>query len=287
MGNTQKTFIVFVPQQSSYVVEFLGKYSKVLNPGFNFLIPFLEKVAYQHSLKEQSFQISAQNAVTRDNVIINVDGVLYLKVQDPVKCSYGARDPLGYANILAQSTTRSEIGNLTLDQTFEERGQINQRILEQIQSAIEVWGVNCLRYEIKDIKISDSIKKVMNLEAESERKKRAEILISEGQKTSDINMAEADRRSKILRAQGKSQEILLKADAIVQRINQLNEAISNEQGQKAAQFNLAQQYIDTIKSMGGQDKNIVINYNISDPEEVVKKSLELLGKEETQNNKSN
>ncbi len=145
---------------------------------------------------------------------MQLDGVLYLRIDDPVKCSYGARDPINYAHILAQSIMRSEIGKLTLDETFEEREKINENILASLKHATEDWGLSCIRYEIKDIKMSETIKKVMNLEAESERRKRAEILISEGRKTADINMAEARKRGAILHAQGASEKILLDAEAI-------------------------------------------------------------------------
>ncbi|EGR31507.1 membrane protease stomatin prohibitin family protein, putative [Ichthyophthirius multifiliis] len=282
MGNVINKFVVAVPHQQAYVVETLGKYSKTLNPGLSFLLPLVQRVAYKHSLKEQAFQVTAQNTVTRDNVIVSIDGVLYLKIDDPIKCSYGALDPLNYAYILAQSTTRSEIGNLTLDQTFEERDLINQKILEQIKAATEVWGVTCLRYEIKDIIISETIKKVMNLEAESERKKRADILISQGRKVAEINLAEAAKKRKILNAEAKSQEIQLQASAIVQRINQLSFAIEKDCGQNAAEFNLAYRYIDTLKSMGGQNKNIIVNYNITNPEQVVQKSMNLIQDQQQQ-----
>lgn len=146
--------------------------------------------------------INAQNAVTKDNVIMQLDGVLYIKIDDPIKCSYGAMDPLNYAQILAQSVMRAEIGKLTLDQTFEEREKLNAIILAGLSQAVAEWGMNCLRYEIKDIKVSDTIKKVMNLEAEAERQKRADVLKSEGKQQSSINLAEAVKSARILQAQG-------------------------------------------------------------------------------------
>lgn len=136
---------------------------------------------------------------------MQIDGILYVKINDPIKCSYGAQDPLNYVNILAQSIMRSEIGKLNLDQTFEERVQINNNILKSLKEVTEPWGLQCIRYEIKDIKISEKIKNVMNLEAESERKKRADILLSEGKKKSDINIAEAQKSAQIMRAQGQGE----------------------------------------------------------------------------------
>ena len=188
-----------------------------------------------------------------------MDGVLYLRIVDPVmlkssslifylsiffffvnkllispnpsihyqfKCSYGSKDPVNYTCILAQSCMRSEIGKLTLDQTFEERDKINEKILTSLKQSTEEWGLHCLRYEIKDIRVSDTIKQVMNLEADSERKKRAEILMSEGRKTSEINLAEAQKRATILKAEGKAKQILLNAEAVAERIRLISEAIN-------------------------------------------------------------
>ena len=180
---------------------------------------------------------------------MQLDGVLYLRVDDPVKCSYGSQDPINYTYILAQSIMRSEIGRLTLDQTFEEREAINKNILEGLKVATEEWGLKCLRYEIRDIKVSDTIKKVMNLEAETERRKRAEILISEGKKTAEINLAEAIKRSRILRAQGQSEEIILKAQAMTARIDYLAQALNFNNGTDAAKFTLAERYLNSLDSL--------------------------------------
>jgi len=169
MGNV----LVRVPHQYAYVVEYFGRYNKTLGPGFYFLMPFIQRVAYRHSLKEQAFNVNAQSAVTKDNVYIQIDGVLYLRVDDPFKSSYGAKDALNYTYILAQSIMRSEIGKLDLDATFRERETLNAKILNQIVSATADWGIKCSRYEIKDIKVGDSMRKVMNLEAESERQKKS------------------------------------------------------------------------------------------------------------------
>jgi len=261
MGNV----IVRVPHQSAYVVELFGKYQKSLDPGLHFLVPYFQRIIHKHSLKEQTFQIHAQNAVTKDNVHLQIEGVLYLKVEDPYKCSYGAVDPLHYSYILAQSIMRSEIGKISLDKTFEERETINANILESLSHATEAWGIKCLRYEIKDIKLSDSLKKILNLEAESERQKRAEILKSEGKKAADINIAEGQKRSKILVAEAGAEQYILNGRAIANRINQLNKILGQEAGRDATNYNLADLYTQALESLSDEKKMLVLNANMTDP----------------------
>lgn len=272
MGNV----LVRVPQQYAYVVEFFGRYQKTLNPGLYLLTPFIQRVSYRHSLKEQVFNVNAQSAVTKDNVHIQIDGVLYLRIDDPIKSSYGAKDALNYTYILAQSIMRSEIGKLDLDATFRERESLNARILGSIVSATADWGIKCSRYEIKDIKVGDSMRKVMNLEAESERQKRAEIKVSEGKMTSDINIAEGNKASKILDAQARAQEVFLNGQATANRILLLNKALSGEQGGEAARYNLADLYIRALKNLANEEKTLVIKANLNDPEDVLRKSLKLM-----------
>jgi regulator of protease activity HflC (stomatin/prohibitin superfamily) len=164
------------------VIERLGRYSKTLTPGFHLLIPILDRDAYRHSLKEEAHEIMTQSAITKDNVTIHIDGVLYLRIFDPYKASYGVSDPLLAMKQLAMTTMRSEIGKLTLDKTFEERENLNHNIVNSINSSSEEWGIHCMRYEIKDIVPPTNIRKAMELQAESERQKRADILTSEGRR---------------------------------------------------------------------------------------------------------
>lgn len=269
MGNV----IVRVPHQSAYVVEFLGRYWKSLDPGLHFLIPFFQRIIHKHSLKEQTFTIHAQNAVTKDNVHLQIEGVLYLKIEDPYKCSYGAVDPLQYSYVLAQSIMRSEIGKISLDKTFEEREALNANILESLTQATEPWGIKCLRYEIKDIKLSESLKKIMNLEAEAERQKRAEILKSEGKKMSDINIAEGQKRSKILIAEAGAEQYILNGRAIANRIRLLNMIIGEESGKAATNYNLADLYTQALEGLSDEKKMLILNANMTDPSKVFENLL--------------
>eukprot|EP01017_Pseudomicrothorax_dubius_P038347 TRINITY_DN5727_c0_g1_i1.p1 TRINITY_DN5727_c0_g1~~TRINITY_DN5727_c0_g1_i1.p1 ORF type:complete len:289 (+),score=59.12 TRINITY_DN5727_c0_g1_i1:124-990(+) len=272
MGN----LLVRVPHQNAYVVEFLGRYQRTLSPGFYLLIPGLQRVAYRHSLKEHSFVIGDQRAVTKDNVHLQIDGVLYLKIEDPYKCSYGAQDPLHYTYVLAQSLMRSEIGKLTLDETFEERERLNNAILEKIVTATEDWGITCFRHEIKDIRISENLRKVMNLEAESERQKRAEIIISEGKKKAEINLGEAYKRSKILLAEAQSEKLLLKSRAMSERIRLIGETGQAQTGNDALRFNIADLYVQALEGLTTDEKNIILQSNLHHPEEILTKSYALL-----------
>lgn len=200
-----------VPQQSAWVVERFGKFHTVLKPGINFLIPVVDKIAYVHSLKEQAMPVANQQAITRDNVSLTIDGVLYVRVVDPYKASYGVQDALYAVSQLAQTTMRSELGKMSLDNTFEEREVLNGKIVTAINEAAEVWGVQCMRYEFRDIIPSASVKSVMDMEADAERRKRAQILDSEGEREAEVNIADGLKRAQILKAEGEAAAIELKA----------------------------------------------------------------------------
>jgi len=269
----QASFFKIVPQQTIYVVEYLGKYQKLLTPGFHFLIPVLQNAKYKHSLKEEVLEIHEQEAVTKDNVHINIDGVLYLKVEDPVKASYGAEDPINFCYIIAQSIMRAEIGKLSLDSTFQEREKLNHEILTQISAASENWGVKCLRYEIKDIILEESFKNVLNLQANSERVKEAEILKSLGEKQSMINIAGGNRQRVILEAEGEAQNIYLHSKAIAERVKLIIESIpqggDNEQTTSALKLQLAEALIGSLSGLSRDDKQIIIRQALQNPNQLL------------------
>lgn len=202
------SFFVLTHQQEAKIIERFGKYSKTLSPGFSFKIPFIDEVSYHHSLKEQVIDIDGQTAITRDNVKIKIDGVLFFKINDPFKASYAVNNPINALSLLAQTSMRSEIGKLLLDRTFEERDSLNTNIKLSLNQASNKWGIDCMRYEIKDIKPPEQIRRCMELQAESERIKRSKILQSEGEMMSKINIAESIKREAILEGEGQAQTIL-------------------------------------------------------------------------------
>ena len=221
---------VMVPQRHQLVIESFGRYSRVLEAGLNFKIPFVESVAYEHSLKEQVLTVDQQYAITRDNVKIKIDGVLYFRVSDAYKASYSVTKPIQALSLLAQTSMRSEIGKLTLDSTFQERASLNDSVRMALNEASQKWGIDCMRYEIKDIKPPERIKTAMQLESESERVKRSRILASEGQMRSLINLAEGQKQSVIFEGQGGAEKILMEARALVQSIRQIGDGMIDDDG---------------------------------------------------------
>lgn len=263
-----KSSIKFVPQNRAFVVERFGKYNKSMMAGLNFLVPFMDKVAYDRSLKEQAVDVPSQSSITRDNISLVVDGVLYLKVLDPYKASYGVDDYIYAVMQLAQTTMRSEIGKIELDKTFEEREALNTNIVAQINEASSPWGVQVLRYEIKDIEPPRTVLEAMERQMKAEREKRAVILESEGERQSAINVAEGDKRSRvlaaeadkaeqILNAEGEAQAILAVAAARAKALAVVGNVAMEERGQKAIQLNLAEQAI-TAKEAIAKESSVVL-----------------------------
>jgi regulator of protease activity HflC (stomatin/prohibitin superfamily) len=269
-----KTAIV-VPQQSAYVVEFWGKYSRTLHAGFTILIPFIERVAYRHSLKEQAIDIPEQICITRDNVQVGIDGILYLQVLDPAKASYGITDYAFAISQLAQTTLRSEIGKIDLDRTFEERALINSSIVGEIDKATEVWGVKVLRYELKNINPPRDVVEAMEKQMRAEREKRAVILQSEGVRDAKINEAEGEKQrvikeseaaklQQINEAEGEAQAILAVATATAEGLRQVAAALTTAGGAEAMQLRVAEDYLQQFGNLAKQANTLVVPAELSD-----------------------
>ena len=263
-----KSSIKFVPQNRAYVVERFGKYSKTMVAGLNVLFPFIDKVGYDQSLKEHAYDVPSQAAITKDNISLVVDGVLYLKLLDAYKASYGVDDYVYAVTQLAQTTMRSEIGKIDLDKTFEERESLNTNIVNAINLASEPWGVQVMRYEIKDIEPPRTILDAMERQMKAEREKRATILESEGNRQSAINVAEgakqaqvlaaeADKAEQILRAEGEAQAIIAVANAQAQALDTVGQVARTEEGQKAIQLDLADKAIEA-KRVIAKDSTVVL-----------------------------
>ncbi len=263
-----------VPQRSAYVVERLGKYVKTLEAGFHLLIPFVDKIAYKHTLKENAMDVPRQACVTRDNIQIVVDGVLYLQVVDPKQASYGIHDYAYAAMQLAQTTLRSVIGKIDLDKTFEERESINLQVVEVLDEAAKPWGVKVLRYEIADIElpatILDALEKQMRAErerravvAQSEGERQAKINVSEGMKQETINLSEADKMRQINEAEGKAREIELIAEATAEGIRRVALAINTEGGQDAVGLRVAEQYVHEFGKLAQTNNTMILPAELS------------------------
>jgi len=266
---------VVVPQQNGYVIENLGKYSRTLRAGFHILIPFVERIAYRHSLKERAFDIPEQVCITKDNVQVGVDGVLYLQVLDPERASYGILD-YGFAiSQLAQTTLRSEIGKIDLDRTFEERAAINANVVSELDKATDPWGVKVLRYEIRNITPPGDVLEAMEKQMRAEREKRAVILESEGVRDAQINRAEGDkqkvikeseakRQQQINEAEGEASAILAVADATAQGLARVATALTVPGGNQAMQLRIAEQYVEQFGRLAREANTLVIPANLSD-----------------------
>jgi regulator of protease activity HflC (stomatin/prohibitin superfamily) len=264
-----------VPQKSAFIVERLGKYTKTLEAGFHILFPFIERVAYKHSLKEVAVDVPSQSCITRDNIAVEVDGVLYLQVMDPMKASYGIENYLFASTQLAQTTMRSEMGKLELDRTFEERMSINTAIIAAVDKASDPWGVKITRYEIKNIEPPESVKDALEKQMRAEREKRAAIAESEGQRQAITNVAEGDKQEAIKKsegekmkrineAEGRAQEIELIATATAEGIRKIAESIEAPGGGDAVNLRVAEQYIREFGNLAKKSNTMIIPSNLSD-----------------------
>ena len=269
-----KTAVV-VPQQSAFVIERLGKYSGTLYAGFHVLVPFIDVIRYRHTLKEQSSDIPAQVCITRDNVQVGVDGILYLKVLNPERASYGIQDYHFAISQLAQTTLRSEIGKIDLDRTFEERTNINTAVVTELDKASESWGVKVLRYEIRNITPPGDILAAMEKQMRAEREKRAVILSSEGTRDAAINTAEGEkqqvikasearRQQQINEAQGQAEAILTVANATAEGLKKVGAAITMEGGYDAVRLRVAEQYVAQFGQLVQGTTNLVLPANVGD-----------------------
>jgi regulator of protease activity HflC (stomatin/prohibitin superfamily) len=266
---------VVVPQQSAYVVERLGRYRASLDAGFHILLPFVDVIRYRHSLKEYAVDIPEQICITRDNVQVHVDGVLYMKVLNPERASYGVADYLFAISQLAQTTLRSEIGKIDLDKTFEERMHINAQIVNELDKATEPWGVKVLRYEIKNITPPVDVLAAMEKQMRAEREKRAVILTSEGARDAAINNAEGDKQrvikaseankqEQINQAEGQAAAILSVAEATAEGIRKIAQAIGLPGGHEAVQLRVAEQYIGQFGELAKASNTMILPANASD-----------------------
>ena len=282
-----KTAVV-VPQQNAYVVERLGRYSGTLGAGFHILMPFLDVIRYRHSLKEAAYDIPAQVCITRDNVQVGVDGILYLKVLNAERASYGISDYLFAITQLAQTTLRSEIGKIDLDKTFEERTNINMSVVAELDKASEPWGVKVLRYEIKNIQPPGDILAAMEKQMRAEREKRAVILTSEGQRDAAINNAEgekqqvikaseATRQQHINEAEGRAAAIRSVASATAEGIRQVADAIRQPGGMEAVQLRVAEQYVTQFGELAKKTNTVIVPANLSDISGMIASAMKVFG----------
>ncbi|MCY3774406.1 MAG: paraslipin [Candidatus Aminicenantes bacterium] len=267
--------IRIVPQRSAFIVERLGKYRATLEAGFHVLTPFVDKVAYRHTLKEQAVDVPPQTCITQDNISVVVDGILYLQVIDPGKASYGINNYQFASTQLAQTTMRSVIGRLELDRTFEERETINSEIVDAVDKASDPWGVKVTRYEVKNIVPPQSIKDAMEKQMRAEREKRAVVAQSEGEKQAKINVAEGDKQELIKRSEGEKQrrineavgqatEIEKVAEATAKGIREIASAINEQGGQDAVNLRVAEQYIKQFGNLARTNNSLIIPTNLSD-----------------------
>ena len=267
--------MVVVPQQNAYVAERLGKYSRTLNAGFHVLAPFIERVAYRHGLKEQALDVAEQICITRDNVQVGVDAVLYMQVLDPHLASYGITNYAFAISQLAQTTLRSEIGKIELDRTFEARGTINANVVSELDKASAAWGVKVMRYEIKNITPPKDVLQAMEKQMRAEREKRAVVLTSEGERDAKINQAEGDKQrvikaseafkqQQINEAEGQAEAILAVANATAEGLRQVGIALAGQGGVEAMQLRIGEEYVKQFGKLAKESNTLVVPANLTD-----------------------
>ncbi|KEF57175.1 cell division cycle 20-like protein 1, cofactor-APC complex [Exophiala aquamarina CBS 119918] len=285
------TIIRFVPQQTAWIVERMGKFNRILQPGLAILMPIIDRIAYVQSLKESAIEIPSQSAITADNVTLELDGVLYTRVFDAYKASYGVEDAEYAIGQLAQTTMRSEIGQLTLDHVLKERANLNSNITQAINEAAQEWGVVCLRYEIRDIHAPEGVVAAMHRQVTAERSKRAEILESEGQRQSAINIAEGRKQSVILAsealkaeqintASGEAEAIMLKADATARGIDAVAASIQkgSTDAQSAISLSVAEKYVEAFGRLAKEGTAVVVPGNVGDMGGMIASAMAVYGK---------
>jgi regulator of protease activity HflC (stomatin/prohibitin superfamily) len=282
-----KTSIKFVPQNRVFVIERFGKFQSSKEAGLNFILPFIDRISADRSLKEQAVDVPEQSAITKDNISLHVDGVLYFRVLDPYKATYGVDDYLFAVTQLAQTTMRSELGKMELDKTFEERDLLNTNIVSAINDAAGPWGIQVLRYEIKDIVPPQSVMEAMEAQMKAERVKRAQILESEGDRQAAINRAEgekasvvlaaeADKEEQVLRAEGEAKAIVAVATAQAEALRQVGEAAATEEGQKAIQLDLATKAIEAKHAIAKESSVVLLPDSSTEAASVVAQAMTII-----------
>ena len=264
-----------VPQQSAFVIERFGRFSSVLEPGLNFIVPVFDRVAYRHSLKEVPLDVPEQVCITKDNTQLGVDGILYFQVTDPRLASYGSSNYIAAISQLAQTTLRSEIGKMELDKTFESREEINKQIVQSLDEAGRNWGIKVLRYEIKSLTPPEAILRSMQQQITAEREKRALIAKSEGERQQEINVADGEKQAAVLRSEGEKQAAInraqgeatalrLIAEANAAAVRAVGEAISDKGGMDAANLKVAQEYVAAFSELAKQSNTLIVPANAAD-----------------------
>ncbi|MFQ3248351.1 MAG: regulator of protease activity HflC (stomatin/prohibitin superfamily) [Glaciecola sp.] len=282
-----KSSIKFVPQNRAYVIERFGKFQSTKEAGLNFILPFVDRISADRSLKEQAVDVQEQSAITKDNISLMVDGVLYFRVMDPYKATYGVEDYVFAVTQLAQTTMRSELGKMELDKTFEERDILNLNIVTAINQAAGPWGIQVMRYEIKDIIPPGSIMEAMEAQMKAERVKRAQILESEGDRQAAINRAEGEKASvvlaaegdkseQILRAQGEASAIVAVAEAQAEALKKVGEAANTDEGQKAIQLDLATRAIEAKKAIAKESSVVLLPESGTEAASVVAQATSII-----------